>query len=56
VGDVEEGAFSTWWTDENGAVMAAFVLNRPDEERESAKNCVAEQSPMPAEYAEAADN
>ena len=34
-GDVEGGAFSTWWLRE-GRVVAAFVMNRPDEERDVA--------------------
>jgi NADPH-dependent 2,4-dienoyl-CoA reductase/sulfur reductase-like enzyme len=33
-GSVEEGAFSTWWLEGDGRLLAAFVMNRPDEERE----------------------
>jgi NADPH-dependent 2,4-dienoyl-CoA reductase/sulfur reductase-like enzyme len=33
-GSVEEGAFSTWWLAGDGRLLAAFVMNRPDEERE----------------------
>lgn len=35
-GSVEEGEFSTWWLAEDGRLLAAFVMNRPDEERELA--------------------
>lgn len=34
-GDVELGTFSTWWFKKD-RVMAAFVMNRPDEERQLA--------------------
>lgn len=32
-GDVDSGSFSTWWLNEEGALVAAFVMDRPDEER-----------------------
>ncbi|MCB8983498.1 MAG: FAD-dependent oxidoreductase [Ardenticatenaceae bacterium] len=35
-GRVEDGEFSTWWLAADGRLLAAFVLNRPDEERELA--------------------
>jgi hypothetical protein len=34
-GDVTTDSFSTWWLREK-QVVAAFTMNRPDEERESA--------------------
>jgi hypothetical protein len=34
-GNVEEGRFSTWWI-QDGRIRAAFVMNRPKEERELA--------------------
>ncbi len=34
-GDVSSGSFSTWWL-RGGRLVAAFAMNRPDEERESA--------------------
>ncbi len=35
-GDVDSGSFSTWWLNEEGALVAAFVMDRPDEERKLA--------------------
>lgn len=40
-GDVGSGAFSAWWLRRH-AVIAAFVMNRPDEEREAAPRWIAE--------------
>jgi NADPH-dependent 2,4-dienoyl-CoA reductase/sulfur reductase-like enzyme len=40
-GQVEKGTFSVWWLRE-GCVRAAFVLNRPDEEREMAPKWIEE--------------
>ncbi|MHB1294047.1 MAG: NAD(P)/FAD-dependent oxidoreductase [Anaerolineae bacterium] len=40
-GDVEGMAFSTWWL-KQGVLIATFVLNRPDEERENAPKWIAE--------------
>jgi NADPH-dependent 2,4-dienoyl-CoA reductase/sulfur reductase-like enzyme len=35
-GDVGSQSFSAWWLDETNRVIAAFVMSRPDEEREAA--------------------
>jgi 3-phenylpropionate/trans-cinnamate dioxygenase ferredoxin reductase subunit len=35
-GQVEDGCFSVWWLAEDGRLLAAFVMNRPEEERELA--------------------
>lgn len=35
-GEVEEGRFSVWWLDGECRLVAAFVMNRPEEEREMA--------------------
>jgi NADPH-dependent 2,4-dienoyl-CoA reductase/sulfur reductase-like enzyme len=35
-GDVENGRFSVWWLAEDGSLLAAFVMDRPEEERELA--------------------
>lgn len=32
-GDVENGRFSSWWLAENGRLLAAFVMDRAEEER-----------------------
>jgi NADPH-dependent 2,4-dienoyl-CoA reductase/sulfur reductase-like enzyme len=39
-GDVNSTSFSAWWLDEANRVLAAFVMNRPDEERESAPRLI----------------
>jgi hypothetical protein len=38
-GDQTTRSFSVWWI-KAGAVVAAFVMNRPDEERESAPRMI----------------
>jgi NADPH-dependent 2,4-dienoyl-CoA reductase/sulfur reductase-like enzyme len=45
-GDVESGAFSAWWQ-RRETVVAAFVMNRPDEERELAPQWIAERQDVP---------
>jgi len=35
-GDVNSTSFSAWWLDETNRLLAAFAMNRPDEEREAA--------------------
>ena len=47
LGNLDEYSFSTWWLDASGAVTAAFVMARDDDEREAAKNAVSERAPMP---------
>lgn len=32
-GDVEQGSFSVWWLSPTGRLLAAFILDRPEEER-----------------------
>lgn len=39
-GDVESGSFSVWWLDGAGSVLAAFVMDRPEEERELAQRWI----------------
>lgn len=38
-GDVEDGSFSAWWL-EGSTVVAAFVINRPDDERVLAQELI----------------
>jgi NADPH-dependent 2,4-dienoyl-CoA reductase/sulfur reductase-like enzyme len=45
-GNVESGAFSAWWQ-RRETVVAAFVMNRPDEEREMAPQWIAERQDVP---------
>lgn len=39
-GDLANGRFSVWWLDEDGRLLAAFVMNRPDEEGEMAQKWI----------------
>jgi 3-phenylpropionate/trans-cinnamate dioxygenase ferredoxin reductase subunit len=39
-GDVNGTSFSAWWLDEASRLLAAFVMNRPDEEREAAPRLI----------------
>ena len=39
-GDLNSTSFSAWWLDETNRLLAAFVMNRPDEERESAPRLI----------------
>jgi NADPH-dependent 2,4-dienoyl-CoA reductase/sulfur reductase-like enzyme len=50
-GDVATSSFSTWWLRE-GRVVQAFVMNRPDEERDLAQQLISERQPMPASLRE----
>lgn len=47
-GEVGSGHFSAWWISE-GRVVAAFVLNRPDEERELAQEWIQKRIQIPLE-------
>ncbi len=47
-GDVSSPNFSVWWLREK-RLMAAFVMNRPDEERELAPRWIASGEAVPAE-------
>lgn len=38
-GSVDDGSFSAWWLDER-RVVAAFVIDRPDEERDAAQRLI----------------
>lgn len=41
-GDVEAGSFSVWWLSPSGCLLAALVLNRPEEERILAQQWIQE--------------
>lgn len=49
-GSVEDGEFSTWWLDEDGRLIAAFVMNRPDEERELAQKWIKSGKQLAADW------
>ena len=48
-GKPNDASFSTWWT-RDGAVIAAFVLNRPDAERDLAQQLIRDQQPLPHDF------
>ncbi|MEX1103748.1 MAG: FAD-dependent oxidoreductase [Dehalococcoidia bacterium] len=48
-GNVSTGKFSAWWL-RNGIVRAAFVMDRPDEEREAAPTLIQEKRELPATF------
>jgi NADPH-dependent 2,4-dienoyl-CoA reductase/sulfur reductase-like enzyme len=54
-GDVASGSFSAWWQ-RRETVIAAFVLNRPDQEREMAPLWIAERYDVPPERLRTADD
>lgn len=39
-GDLESDSFSVWWLDQQDRLLAAFVMNRPDEERDLAQRWI----------------
>lgn len=47
-GDVDSGSFSVWWLRE-GVLVAAFVMDRPDEERELAQTWIRERAAVSAD-------
>lgn len=47
-GDLRSGAFSAWWLAQ-GRLVCAFVMNRPDEERELAQKWIREGTRVTAE-------
>ncbi|MBK8900633.1 MAG: NAD(P)/FAD-dependent oxidoreductase [Anaerolineaceae bacterium] len=49
-GEVEDGRFSVWWLAEDGRLLAAFVMNRPDEEREMAPQWIQAGKKMTTEW------
>ena len=47
-GDLSSSSFSVWWIREN-RLVAAFTMNRPDEEREAAQSWIASKQRVSAE-------
>lgn len=43
-GQIDDGSFSTWWLDADNHLVAAFVMDRPDEEREAAPMWIREKA------------
>ncbi len=54
-GDVDSGSFSTWWLNEAGALVAAFVMDRPDEERTLAPRWIKEGKQLNAAHLKDSD-
>jgi NADPH-dependent 2,4-dienoyl-CoA reductase/sulfur reductase-like enzyme len=54
-GDIKDGSFSVWWIKE-GHPVAAFVLNRPDEERNLAPRWIEKRQPVSVEQLIDADH
>jgi NADPH-dependent 2,4-dienoyl-CoA reductase/sulfur reductase-like enzyme len=50
-GDVTTKSFSVWWQ-KGGKLVAAFCMNRPDEERESAPKMIEARQPLDAKMKE----
>ncbi len=50
-GDIDSGSFSIWWL-WNGRLIAAFVMNRSDDEREVAPDWIRSQNQVPLELLE----
>lgn len=50
-GDVKGGRFSAWWT-KGDRVIAAFVMDRPADERDAAQNLIRSKNPIAAERIE----
>jgi NADPH-dependent 2,4-dienoyl-CoA reductase/sulfur reductase-like enzyme len=48
-GDVDIGAFSAWWL-RGGTLVAAFAMNRPDDERDAAPRWIAEHRELNADH------
>jgi 3-phenylpropionate/trans-cinnamate dioxygenase ferredoxin reductase component len=48
-GNPDDASFSTWWMKDN-AVVAAFVMSRPDEERNLAQSLIEAHAPLPADF------
>jgi NADPH-dependent 2,4-dienoyl-CoA reductase/sulfur reductase-like enzyme len=48
IGQPDKGSFSVWWT-RHGVVQGAFVMDRPDDEREAAQKAVNERGAVPEE-------
>jgi NADPH-dependent 2,4-dienoyl-CoA reductase/sulfur reductase-like enzyme len=49
-GDVANGRFSVWWLAEDGRVLAAFVMNRPEQERELAPALIQAAKQLPGKW------
>ena len=54
-GDLMSTSFSVWWL-RQAAVVAAFVMNRPDEEREAPPNWIESKQVVSAEKLADASN
>ncbi len=46
-GDINDGRFSAWWLADDQRLLAAFIMNRPDEEREAAPEWIISGKQLP---------
>ncbi|MFW5692291.1 MAG: NAD(P)/FAD-dependent oxidoreductase [Chloroflexota bacterium] len=53
-GDINSGSFSVWWL-RGGRLVGAFVMDRPDEEREAARTWIASGEEIPVALLRNAD-
>lgn len=49
-GDVQSGSFSVWWLAQDGRLLAAFVMDRPDEERDAAATWIKSAKKVEADW------
>jgi NADPH-dependent 2,4-dienoyl-CoA reductase/sulfur reductase-like enzyme len=48
-GDFDDDSISAWWLNDDNLLMAAFVMNRPDEERTMAQEWLRSRNSVPAD-------
>ncbi len=48
-GDFDDDSISVWWLNEDNLLMAAFIMNRPDEERTMAQEWLQSRNEVPVE-------
>jgi 3-phenylpropionate/trans-cinnamate dioxygenase ferredoxin reductase subunit len=51
-GDFDDDSISAWWLNEDNLLMAAFIMNRPDEERTMAQEWLRSRNEVPVDALE----
>jgi len=54
-GNVPSGQFSVWWLADDGRLLAAFVMNRPEEERDAALRWIKSRKKLQADWLKETD-
>lgn len=49
-GDMANGRFSVWWLGENGRLLAAFIIDCPEEERQAAPEWIKSGKKLSAKF------